>query len=173
MKKIFNKICNMIKFGYVSLVGKDDTDYPILQATYLNKTSNVLLITPYGLSSNPPLKTKMLLFNILGSESNKAGIAFSLKNRFKNLKAGEVVVGNIETQSFIKFSENGGIEIESAGKIIINVIGDVDLKANEVNIDATKTNLGTGGARIARLGDAVDVGGNPGTITGAGVNTSI
>ena len=108
------------------------------------------------------------------------------------------MTGNPQTQSFIKFDKSGNITIESAGqinitsaakvtidvngtiditssdKMNINVTGDVDLTASgNVNIDSPKVNLGVGGLQIARLGDAVVVDGVPGTITSAGINTSI
>lgn len=49
----------------------------------------------------------------------------------------------------------------------------VNVNATTVNVNATNTSLGTGGQPIARLGDQVTVGGNVGTITSAGINTSI
>lgn len=165
-KKIYNKIKNLIKFGYVSLETTDSGDYPVAQVTYFGKTLPVEIITPYGLYVNLPENTKVVLWNINANEENQVAIGFSQQDRFKNLESGEVLVGNPKTGSYIKLKANGSIEIESKDKIDITVNGEVD-------IDAAKINLGSGGARIARLGDEVTVGSNTGTITGAGVNTSL
>lgn len=80
------------------------------------------------------------------------------------------------------YLRNDGI-IEITGESDLNIIvnGNCNLKAAKVNIDAAQTNLGTGGAKIARLGDEVEVeitsGSSAGTYTGkitsSGVNTSI
>lgn len=61
----------------------------------------------------------------------------------------------------------------NCGQIAVTSTENVNLKANTVNVDASKTNLGSGGKQIARLGDQVTVEGKKGTITSAGTNTSI
>ena len=76
---------------------------------------------------------------------------------------------------------DGNETLTVGGAVNITVTGDCDLKAANVSIDAATTNLGVGGAPIARVGDAVTVnviggssaGPHSGTITGGGVNTSI
>ena len=75
----------------------------------------------------------------------------------------------------------GDVDISTSGKVDITASGDVDVKASNVNIDASVTNLGIGGAAIARAGDPVSVnvtggssaGTHSGTITSGGANTSI
>jgi hypothetical protein len=186
MKWLLAKVMNLITYGVVSAVSTDTTDYPIMQISYMGRTANAARISPYGLCSNPPLKAKVVHWNVLAQEENKVGFAFSQQNRFKPLKAGEVVVGNPTSQSYIKFHEDGTIEIVSAKKVLltgaddmeVTIAGDVKLTASgNVDVDATQVNLGVGGAQIARLGDNVTtiIGGTPevGTITSAGINTSL
>lgn len=81
----------------------------------------------------------------------------------------------------IWLKNTGVIEINGGSDLNIVVNGNCNLKAAAVNIDAPVTNIGVGGAQIARLGDEVTVdvtsgssaGTYKGTITSAGVNTSI
>lgn len=166
IKNLDVKLRNLIKRGYVSYFIKDENLHAIAQITYFGKTSNAEIISPYGLSVGLPEETNLIIFNIQGKEENKACIGYSQHDRFLNLKQGEVVIGSPKTKSYIKFKEDGTIEIDSKGTINIKVNGDV-------NIDATKVNLGVGGAKIARLGDEVTVGMAKGAITSAGENTSI
>lgn len=181
LRDLCNKIGSIVKYGFVSLPGKDSLPRPISQITYYNKTAPFQVISPYGLSVNLPLDTKVVLFSINGHEENRAGIGFSQADRFKNLSPGEVVVGNPKTQAYVKFDKDGNIEIISKkdlnitteGNLNITADDDVTIKCDTFNVEASTTNLGTGGNQIARLGDQVTVGGSTGTITGAGTNTSI
>jgi len=171
IRRIFNKVHNLIKYGYVSLPGNDFSinGKPVTKAhaqiISLGSPRAIAVISPYGLNANLPLKTKVLIWNILGQEDNPVCIGFSQEDRFKDLKPGEVVVGNPKSRAFIKFDKDGNIEI--------NAPGELNIKATKVNIDADETNLGVGGAKIARLGDEVTVNSDIGTITGSGDNTSI
>lgn len=76
---------------------------------------------------------------------------------------------------------NGQLDLTVGGDADINAGGDVNVNASNVNVDASVTNLGVGGAAIARVGDPVQVeviggssgGTHNGTIIGGGNNTSI
>ena len=94
-----------------------------------------------------------------------------------------------EVKSSVKMNPEGDVTVENSNDIIINgggaasisVTGDCNLTADNVNIDAATTNLGTGGQPIARVGDKVNViitsgsstGTWEGTILEGGDNTSI
>lgn len=212
--QIFDKISNLVKRAFITQVVNDSSDYQSTQVSYLGKVSNAQMIYPYGYNAVPPTNTMVLLFNVLGQEENLAGIPYAVSERFKNLKGGEVVLGSPSTGSYIKFKEDGSIEMYAKNGIkIFTDDGDIDVNAknnlnmnsltNDINFNSAKgigwtattdslmtstgnftvtattytvngqTNLGTGGARIARLGDQVTVGINTGTITSAGNNTSV
>jgi len=132
----------MIKKSVISLVGKDNTVFPIAQVSYLGKTSDVELISPYGLCSNPPEGSLVIMFNLQGQEESKAGIANLVEKRFANLKPGEVVVGNYLTGSFVKFSENGDITVD-AGSNVCNIIAKT-LNINVDNLNVTGDTAFTG-----------------------------
>jgi phage gp45-like len=194
-------IKNIVKRAYISNTATDDKNYHIVQISYLSptKTVNAELLNPYGVYTNPPQGLQVLSFSVQGHEENKICMAYSQSDRFKNLAEGEILLGNTKTQSYVKFDKDGNIIIDSKAKITINgaqditidskakinvtsseeinvsTDQDVNLKANTVNVDANKVDLGVGGQQIARLGDAVEVDPDTGIgqITGGGTNTSI
>jgi hypothetical protein len=184
------KIKNVVKLGYVSRVGDDKGNIPLTQVTYLGNAADAAVIFPYGISASLPVNTQTLMFSVGANEESLVAIGYPLAERFKGLLEGEVIVGSPYTQSYVKFSQDGSISVESkkdititgsndinltiSGKATLNITGDVDLTTSgNVNVDATQVNLGTGGQPIARLGDAVTIGTSTGTITSAGTNTSI
>ena len=86
---------------------------------------------------------------------------------------------NINTKN-VNITNSEKVTVNSTGDVDITTSGDANVDATNVNVDAV-VNLGVGGTGIARLGDAVQVvitsgssaGTYTGTITSAGVNTSL
>jgi hypothetical protein len=186
IKNAHNRITNLIKLTYVSRFIEDNRDIPVVQVTYFGTVvGNATVILPYGTSAGLPENTLGILLNHLGDESNKLFIPISTTEREKNLVGGEKVVGNQIEKTYIKFDKDGkiiiqgkaNVEINTSGDInietssVVNIkaVGSVNLDAAVVNVDATQTNLGTGGKKIALNGDSV-VGG---VIVATGTNTSI
>jgi lipopolysaccharide export system protein LptA len=103
------------------------------------------------------------MFNVNGQEENRVGIIYSPQNRFSELSPGEVAVGNQVTQSYIKFDDEGNIEIISTSDLNVTVTGNVNLSVQgNVNVTATTTTIngdvnlgGEGGQGVARIGDSV------------------
>jgi phage gp45-like len=106
-------IRNIVKRAYVSNSTDDSGDYPTIQISYLSplKTAIAERISPYGLYTNLPKDIQVLVFSVQGNEENKACIGYSQTDRFKNLKEGEVLIGNPQTQCFVKFDKDGNIDI--------------------------------------------------------------
>lgn len=141
-KDILNRISNGIKRAFVSLVGSDSEAFQTTQISYLGKTADTEVIYPYGLCGNPPTGSLVLLFNVQGQEENRAGIANLPNKRFKNLKAGEVAVGNYLTTSVVKFLENGNIEVFCQNNEIITITQNANITiggSSTVNIVGTAT----------------------------------
>lgn len=146
IKNTLNKISNGIKRAIVSLVSSDNGVFQVAQISYLGKTANAELIYPYGLSSNPPVGSIAVIFNVQGQEENRVGIANYPGARFKNLKAGEVALGNFITKSNIKFLESGDIVVTSMNdmQVIISQNNTVSIGGGcAVNITSNATvNIG-------------------------------
>lgn len=144
------KKSNLIKRAVLTRPSKDNEDIQITQITYLGQTKNIEILSPYGLYSNPPKGSLILLLPILGDSGNLVGIVYDPRNRPKDLEGGEVVTGNTVKGTTITFPEDGSINIvkDDTTSIKINVDGSID-------INSTKINLGSGGPAIARVGDIV------------------
>ena len=137
---MMSKLTNLIKRAILTIASKDDTDFQTCQVSYLGKTKNINLVLPYGLFANPKENGLVLTFNIGANEENIAGIPYNPYIRFKDLKKGEVVVGNPHTQTKIHFKENGDIDIESNSTI---------------NIKSDSVNIANGVNGVARLDDTI------------------
>lgn len=112
------KLRNMIKRAFVTNPGKDDKEFPVTQVSALGKVSDMEMLFPYGLSANLPKDSIVLLLSVQGDESNQAGIGYRHDLRPKNLKEGEVEVGNFLQGTSIKFDVDGNIHI--TGTVYIN-----------------------------------------------------
>ena len=167
--RLFEYISSVVQWAYVTLARPDNGDYQTTQVSYQGRTTNAYVVTPYGLATNLPKDVLVLQFAVNNDEGNLAGIGCAVKDRFKDLKEGEVIAGSPKHKTFIKFDENGNITITATK--------DVSVDCSTCNINASTTNLGVGGNGIARIGDqiVVNVGGTDytGQITTSGVNTSI
>ena len=136
---ILTFIKNLIKRGTVSRKTEDSGDYSIAQIKWMSKkVGNVEVLHPYGMSSYAPVGSLALMFNIMGQEANRAAIVNDPKRRFKDLKEGEVAIGNFLTRSYVKFLENGDIEIVTTNNQNITVTGDSNLTVTgSANITST------------------------------------
>lgn len=143
VRNTLNRITSMIKRGVLTLATQDRGINQVAQATYLGKAANVELITLYGLCSNPPVGSNILLFDVQGQEENRAGLANFPGARFKNLKVGEVAVGNYITKSNVTFLENGDIQVTGKNNMIVTITNN-----NTVSIGGTCTVNITGNATI-------------------------
>lgn len=170
---MLNRLINLIKRARVSRTDDDSGKLPIQQCDFMGDTANFIALFPYGHHANLPVDSLVTLLSVNGQEQNLAGIGEVPEKRIKNLESGEVVFFHPTTKTRIHFKNNGDLDID--------VVGDVNLNANNVNIDAAVSNIGVGGNAIARVGDTVETviasgssaGTYVGTIITGGVNTSI
>lgn len=80
--------------------------------------------------------------------------------------------GNVMTEIHLK--NDGNISIIANGNVDFTAVGDVNVSGQTLNAFFSGCNFGSGGKAIARLGDEVTMAdGTKGTITSAGVNTSV
>lgn len=174
---------NLVRLARLSLPGEDSKQFSAAQVEAMEKVMNTITVFPYGLFANAPIDSLVLLFACQGNEESLAGIPFSWKDRIKDLKEGEVVIANTLTGSFIKFDQQGNIEIEAKTDVTVNTTGNINLTAaQQITLTAPiielngDVSLGEGGNAIARSGDTVEVHNGPdtytGTITSGGTNTS-
>jgi phage gp45-like len=119
------------KAGTVILI--DDTgNFQRAAISSLGKEQKVMVLTPYGLCTNPSDDSLAIAMNINGVAANTVAIIDDPKNRKKNLAKGEVALYNYETESVVYLKEDNSIEIESASgaKITLTASGDIELNGN-------------------------------------------
>lgn len=112
---------NDIKQCVLTGVRDDSGMYPIAQATYNGKAIDVVVITPYGMASIPPLGSLGVMFKIQGRGDTQYAIFNDFENRFKNLSENEVQIGNFDKGTSIKYDKDGNITIDAPEEnVIIN-----------------------------------------------------
>lgn len=136
-QRLYNKMSNIIKRAYITLPSSDSQAYQTTQINYFGKTVYTQTIYPYGMSANAPANTLMILFNANAHEENLIGIPYSAAERFKNLAVGEVIVGSPVTGSYVKFLQNGNIEIVTAVDITATCKNATITASNNVNVAVT------------------------------------
>ncbi len=130
MNNILQRLKSMFKFGYVSNIEDDAGDLPVAQYTYHGQAKDIVTIYPYGFCANAPADNLAVVVN-MGTTDQKIVFTASGKDRFKNLKGGEVVVGNFVTGDFVKFNAEKKIEVVSKNS--------VDITAPDINLNGRTT----------------------------------
>lgn len=128
MSFFLNKIKSLVR--WCNITGKVDNagQFPIQQIVYKNKTANAVMIFPYGVYAHAPGQDNLsVLFSIEGLAENKAVMPIVPKLRPRDLEQNEVAFYHPFTESFIKFRNNGDLEIQTTtegtqGKVLINCI---------------------------------------------------
>lgn len=127
------KAFQMIKQGATSVVSGDSSAYPQGQATYNDKATNFIRLSPLGLDSNPKDGRFVLLFSSQGQEAVKFGIVAAMSDRFKPLAEDEIAVYNPTADSYYHFKNDGTVDINIptdktetiGGNHTINITGNV------------------------------------------------
>ncbi len=113
----------------------------------------------YGFTSVPKPGAEAMAVAVGGLRSHVVVIAVEDRRyRLKNLSEGEVALYD-DLGNVVKLGRNE-LHIEGVSKVVV--------KAPVVAVDSANVTLGgaAGGARVARMGDSVQVGSATGTITG-------
>jgi len=108
-KIIQSKLRSIIKQAFYKDVDLDTTAYPRGKAQANEKVTTFTRMSVYGVYSNPPINSHILLLSSQGQESNKFGFLNDFLNRKKNLKSGEVAVGNTSNNMLIVFKDGVAI----------------------------------------------------------------
>lgn len=143
---MYQKLRSLIKRCYVTAGSEDTADYQTAKVSYLEKDTTVEHLTPYGVYSNPPVDSIGVVFLIAADEDNRFAILNRPDIRFKNLKSGEVAIGNPLTESVIKFDENGDITIVGKNNLKVTIEGSAEIiSSQEVKLTAPSVVMSNGG----------------------------
>jgi len=137
IKELGQKISGIIKLGYVTRIDSDDGLDSTVQVGFLGKTLDVSLYSPYGVSSNIPQGSTVVMAANNGSNENNIGYGSFPENRFRDLKEWELKIGNFKTKANVFFNEAGEIVVlaKSGENIVLN-----DGTESVIKGDTFKTN---------------------------------
>ena len=175
-RAIISKISNIIKRSNITRISDDKNSFQTAQISYMGKVADTEIIWPYGMYGNVPINSLCVTFSSGAQEEDRVTFPSRSHKRIRrDLKSGEVGMGNFVTGSETFYDADGNIIINAKNDLKITVIGDATITANFVTIDSDtditgKVNLGISGAAIARVGDSVLVGGDTGVITSGSAN---
>lgn len=140
---------NLIKSGVKTLVIEDVEEGNViqqLQVKLYDAIKNCGKLGQYGLYGNAPTGSFVILMQVNGQEEVLFGIEDDVNNRPRGLKEGEVMLYNTLTKSYVYLSAEGKVQIYAKTDLDIKVEGNVNLNAQQVNINsATKI---TGGLTV-------------------------
>lgn len=129
-------------------------------ATWLGRSGQPIQVAGiYGVISNPPAGSQVLLLPQNGQESASIGIADHPAIRpVRDLEPGEVGMVNYLTKSHVIFKQNGDIEVfTEAGNLLATIAGDVAVAATG-NITATAAQINLNGVIIDGAGNITTTG---------------
>ncbi len=151
----------MIKLAVTTGIESSDnsSQFPIQQVEYMGKTADCLILFPYGQFARLPKDQLLVLLSIAAEEENRVAIGTGDPADRPEIEKGEVVYFHPETKTFLKFKNNGELEIDSKGELNITVVGDCNITpTGDANITPGGiVNLGSGGANIIRDSDDLSI----------------
>jgi len=135
---------NIIKSGIKTLSiedtgkGNDEESNVIqqLQVKLYDAIKNCGKLGQYGLYSNSPTGSLVILMQVNGQEEVLFGIEDDVNNRPRNLKEGEVMIYNTLTKNYIFLSADGKTEVFTKTNLDLKVTGVVNLTASSVVLNA-------------------------------------
>ena len=150
LQQILSKI--LPKFGKITKTGSDNEQFATQQVEHLGKLSDALIVFPYGVHANVTPDSLALMFQVQGSRSDKAAIAWTPKIR-PLLKGGECAFYHPPTRAIIKWDEGGNLHIttgnDAAGNIYINTTNATVNASDSVEVNAdNSTTINTMNATV-------------------------
>lgn len=150
-------IRNLIKRAFTTRDIVDKGQFMTSQAAWgSDKVGNIEVVYPWGLTGVPPVGSMALIFTPMGHEENRAAIVNDPRKRLRGLAPGEVALGNWLAKSYIRFWNNGDIQIKGSNNANITITKDmnVTVKGNvTVNVAGDSTINVTGNSDITSGGD--------------------
>ena len=154
-----SRIKRIVRFVKVTGPANNGESYPTQQITYNGKLAHAYIVMPYGTYANASSSDVLgLCFNVNAADSNKAAIPTIPNKRPRDLAQNEFAVYHPYSEAFIKFRNNGDIEIDTtqktSGNIIVNTLraeinasDSAVVKSPAVTIDAAESTF-TGNVTI-------------------------
>lgn len=139
----------MVRRAVVTGGANNDQNFAVQQVSFFTSVSDCQMLFPYGMYANATspeeADTLVAMFSVEGVEENKIGIPYAPMKRPRDLEQGEVAFYHPNTNTFIKYRNNGDLEIatgpnapnsETTGNLIINCNDATINVANDALISA-------------------------------------
>lgn len=135
---------NIIKSGIKTLAiedtgkGNDDESNVIqqLQVKLYDAIKNCGKLGQYGLYSNAPTGSFVIIMQVNGQEEYLFGIEDDVNNRPRNLKEGEVMLYNTLTKNYFYFSADGKTQVYTKTDFNMKVEGNANISAKTTTINS-------------------------------------
>lgn len=138
---IIEALKRVVRRVIVVSVNKDDKNTQTVRVSYFGKVINVDLFNSYGVASNPPKDGMGVMFEVEGQTDNRiAMIGTPTGIRIKELKEGEVVIGNFKNGTVVRFLDDT-MDVIAPNTLNINVTGNATITAPQVDIDSPQVNM--------------------------------
>lgn len=115
------------------------------QVQRFNASSTSMVYYPYGYYASAPSGSQAYVFSLEAKQENKMSLLYDGNTRFKGLKPGEAMMGNQIKQTFIKFTNDGGISIFASADVNISCVnmkadcsGDAEIDCENATLTANK-----------------------------------
>ena len=127
MKGLIRRIRGLLYWSRVAQAGADDLTFPVQRVSYRGKLADCLMLFPFGFHANLTPDSLLATFAMGGNAEDRVGIGGDPRER-PRLAEGEVVVYHPPTGSMIHFRASGDIDITA--------VGELNVKAEKVTVDA-------------------------------------
>ena len=150
MLDLLAKLKNVVRWGTVTGPVDQVQQFPVQQVTYKGKVVNCMMAFPYGMYSHVSSTNVLtMMFAMEGNADNRAAIPLIPQKRPVDLEQNEVAIYHPFTNSFIKFRNNGNIEIDTApinaeteeqtlGNITVNCVNATVTAIENVNVNCVE-----------------------------------
>jgi len=135
----------------------------------LSIIDNIPRLAQFGLSSNPPAQSDVVVLNFGGDRGNAVAIACGHQTyRLRNLNSGDVALYDIRSGQTVTLTATGLTLTDAWGNTVAMAQGamtlthatQITLSAPTILLDSADVQLGaSGGQAVARVGDPVSGGG--------------
>lgn len=120
-RSLLQRIRSIVRGCFSTSEQQDTTGYNyVSQVEAMGLSTFAAVLYPYGYAASAPEGSHGVLFNLNAQPENQFAVLYDPNTRFIGLKPGEVIVGNQETATFIKFSDDGNVDITSTAELTIN-----------------------------------------------------
>lgn len=156
----------IIRWASVFRAGKDTDSYPVQQITYLGKTSEAVMLFPYGMHANVDGDAIGPMFTMNGNMENRGMLPTSMTRRSK-LVGGDVELYSPVSRSRVTIRYNGGAEIDATSFTVtattsMAVTTPTASFSNDVLVGNDLTVAGTAQAATVAATAGFSIGGVPG-----------